>query len=154
MSNIILFSFIVCVIVVIVMVKQINKITQNIDSQSIENNPNVYANFSAFIQEKVRAIKADIDHTKNVPNPTFILLHEEDEDSSLEFLADSIRKLVFLETMNAKRKSPKEVENELFKLLSSIDDFLTSKIKNGQELADNLRDEFSEQFNKLQNNNL
>lgn len=152
MSNILLLTFIISVVVVIIMIKQINKVTQKIDIKSIENAPSIYAQFSAIIQEKIRAIKADIDHTKDTPNPTYMLLKNEDEDNSLEFLADNIRKLVFLETMNAKRKSPKEIEGELFRVLNSLDDFLNQKIQNGKELADSLRDEFAKKFDNLQKN--
>lgn len=150
MSNILLFTFIISMVVIVIMIKQINKVTQNIDNKSIQNQPSVYAKFSAIIQEQIRAIKADIDHTKDTPNPTYILINESEEESSLEFLADNIRKLVFFETLNAKRKNSKDIESELFGILNSLDEFLNTKIQNGDTLANNLREEFSQKYKNLQ----
>ncbi len=151
MSNMVLITFIVCVGVVIIMVKQINKITQKIDAKDEAGGvSSVYANFSAIIQEKIRAIKADIDHTKNTPSPTYVLKNQDDEDTSLEFLADNIRKLVFFETLNSKRKNPKDIESELFELLSNLDKFINEKMENGEELANSLRDELAEKYQSLQ----
>lgn len=151
MGNMVLIAFIVAIVVIIIMVKQINRVTTAIDNTADEQTPSIYASFAAFIQEKIRAIKADIDHTKNTPNPTFILIDTHNEDKSLEFLADNIRKLVFFETMNAKRKNSKDIEKELFDILNSLDGFLHSYIQNGEQLADNLRDQFAKEFSKLQN---
>lgn len=151
MGNMILLTFIITIVVVIIMMKQIGKVTANIDTKSIENIPSIYASFASFIQEKIRAIKADIDHTKNTPSPLYILKDENSEEKNLEFLADNIRKLVFFETMNAKRKNPKEVEKELFNILSALDDFLNTYIQNGEKLADDLRDEFASEFQKMKN---
>ncbi len=153
MNNFLLICFLICLAVVFVMVKQINKITTKIDQKEIENSqrPSIYASFSAFIQENVREIKTHIDHTKQTPYPTYRLINEEDEEKSLEFLADTIRKLVFFETMNSKRKNPKEIERELFEVLNSLDDFLTKKIQNGEKIADELRKKFAERFDKLKN---
>lgn len=149
MSNLLLIVFIVSVAVILIMVKQINKITSNIDQKELSNEPSIYASFAATIQENIRLIKADIDHTKSTPSPTYILKDEKDEEKSLEFLADTIRKLVFFETMNSKKRDSKEVESELFGVLSSLDEFLQTYIENGEELSDKLRDSLSSEFAKL-----
>ncbi len=145
-----LITFIICIAVIIIMVKQIGKVTTKIDAKNMIDNSSVYAKFSAIIQEKIRAIKADIDHTKNTPYPTYVLKDEKDEEDSLEFLADNIRKLVFFETLNSKRKSQKEIEAELFGLLSNLDKFINEKIQNGEKLADELREDLSSKYEKLQ----
>lgn len=150
MSNLLLIVFVVSVVVVLIMVKQINKITSNIDEKEARNQPSAYAKFAATIQENIRAIKADIDHSKDTPSPTYILKDNEDEEKSLEFLADTIRKLVFFETMNSKRRDSKDIENELFGVLSSLDEFINKYIQNGEELADKLRDKLSKDFSKIE----
>lgn len=150
MSSLLL-AFIVSLVVIFIMVKQINSVTGKIDQQSITNEPSIYSNFAGYIQEKIRTIKTDIDSTKNRQAPTFLLINEADEEKSLEFLADTIRKLVFFETMNSRRKNQKEVEAELFEVLQNIEEFLQEKIQNGDQLAENLRDELFNYYTKLQN---
>lgn len=150
MSSLLL-AFIVSLVVIFIMVKQINSVTGKIDQQSITNEPSIYSNFAGYIQEKIRTIKTDIDSTKNRQAPTFLLINEADEEKSLEFLADTIRKLVFFETMNSRRKNQKEVEAELFEVLQNIEEFLQEKIQNGDQLAENLRDELFSYYTKLQN---
>lgn len=149
--NSLLLAFIVSLVVIFIMIRQINSVTNKIDQKSITNEPSVYSQFAGFIQEKIRTIKADIDSTKDTPAPTFALKSEADEEKSLEFLADTIRKLVFFETMNSKRRNQKEVEKELFMVLNDMEEFLEQKIKNGEILADNLRDELFAHYKNLQN---
>lgn len=149
--NSLILAFIISLVVIFIMIKQINSVTDRIDQKSITNEPSVYSQFAGSIQEKIRAIKADIDSSKNTPSPTYTLLREEEEEKSLEFLADTIRKLVFFETMNSKRRSQKEVEKELFELLSLVDDFLKEKVVDGEKIADALRDELFNAFNNIQN---
>lgn len=149
--NSLLLAFIVSLVVIFIMIRQINSVTNKIDQKSITNEPSVYSQFAGFIQEKIRTIKADIDSTKDTPAPTFALKSEADEEKSLEFLADTIRKLVFFETMNSKRRNQKEVEKELFMVLNDVEEFLEQKIKNGEILADNLRDELFAHYKNLQN---
>lgn len=133
------------------MIKQINTVTSKIDRQSITNESSVYSQFAGFIQEKIRTIKADIDSTKNTPSPSFTLIDKNDEEKGLEFLADTIRKLVFFETMNSKRRNQKEVEKELFQVLSNLETFLQERVENGEKLADTLREELFSEYNRLQN---
>ncbi len=149
MSNTLLISVIICVGVVFIMINQINKLTSNIDAKLDVHQPSIYASFAAFIQEVIRNIKQDLDSSKDTPNAKYKLLEGKDEEKALEFLANLIRKLVFFETMNAKRKSAKEVESELFALLSSLDDFLHQDVQNGQNLADELRERFAKEFENL-----
>ncbi len=156
MSNILLISAIICGAVVFVMINQINKVTQNIDENEGvhpldaqgEQSP-IYARFASFIQDVIRSIKADLDSTKASPYPSYKLLDAQEEESSLEFLADHIRKLVFFESMGVKRKSSKQIESELFEILSSLDEFVKTKLQNGEKLSDELRDKFANEFEKL-----
>lgn len=144
------FLALIAIIVIIVMIQQIKKVTDRIDAnENSEDLPNLYASFSALIQQKVSAIKTDINSSKPTSSPIYVLTNEADEESSLEFLSNCIRKLVFLETMNAKRKPPKEIEKELFEILSALDSFMQDKIKNGEKLSDELREELLAKFNEL-----
>ncbi len=149
MNSLLLLSFIICATVVFVMIKQINMVTKNIDAnpQLVEQNSSVYAEFSAYIQENLRLMRADIEHQRD--EPKYILKGGVDGDDSLEFLADNIRKLVAFESIGAKTKTPKQIEGELFSILSSIDEFLKSSVENGEELAEDLREDFANKFNEL-----
>lgn len=151
MSNFLLISFIICLLVVFIMVKQINKITSNIDAKQIQTKPPIYADFAAFIQNHIREIKNDIDHTKDTPYPKYKLQDTSQEEKALEFLADTIRQLVFFETPNSKRNNPKETEGKLFGVLSSLDDFFHKYIQNGENIADELREKFAKEFSRLKN---
>ena len=52
--------------------------------------------------------------------------------------------------MNAKHKSPKEVEADLFTVLSELDTFLNRSIQDGEALAERLRDDLFEAYETLQ----
>lgn len=149
MSNTLLVVIVICIFVVIALVKQINQVTNKIDAKEDENAPSVYANFAAIIQEKLRMIKKDIDHTKNTPEPVYVLNDQNNEEKSLEFLANCIRQLVFFETMNSKRKSNKQIELELFEILNSIDEHIKANMHNGEKLANELKDELALKYSQL-----
>lgn len=138
------------VLVTMIMIKQIKAVTNRLDSSSYATGE-IYSKFASLIQEIVREIKYEIDPEKEVKNPRFILTKESSADEALEKLSDMIRTLVFFETMNAKRKPPKEVEGDLFALLESLDNFLTTKIENGEVLADEIREKLSSAFSDLKN---
>lgn len=149
--NQLLLVFVISLIVIFIMIKQINSVTSKLDRKTLTHEPSIYAKFAAFIQEKVRAIKTDIDHTKETEKPIYVLKNQDDETFSLEFLSDTIRKLVFFETMNSKRRTSKDIERELFETLNALENFLKERMQLGETLADNLRDELFEHFNTLQN---
>ena len=110
--------------VAFVLVKQIGKLTNRLDTFVDESSHERYAKFSAIIQERVREIKQSLDSSK-IPNERpFKLLEGKNEEEALELLSNFIRKLVFFETLMAKQKSSQEIEAELFELLSHLDTFL------------------------------
>ena len=78
--------------------------------------------------------------TKKIENPRYILLENIDEEDSIELLSDYLRKLVFFETLLAKKKTSDEIEQELFSILSQVDAFLKENCIDGEQLADELRD--------------
>jgi len=130
----------VVAMIAFILIKQIKHITGNLDIQGDTNSFGKYSKFSVAIQNHIRAIKLDIDSTKKIDNPRYILLENIDEEESIELLSDYLRKLVFFETLLAKKKTADEIEQELFSILSQVDTFLKEKCFEGEQLANELRD--------------
>lgn len=135
--------------VAFVLIKQIGKLTNKLDAFSDEGSFERYAQFSAIIQDHVRNIKLSLDSSKTPDARPFKLIEGKNEDEALEILSDFIRKLVFFETMMAKKKSAKEIEADLFELLSHLDGFLKEYCENGETLSDALRETLLEAYQQL-----
>ena len=135
--------------VAFVLVKQIGKLTNKLDTFVDEGSHERYAKFSAIIQENVREIKQSLDSSKTPNERPFKLLEGKSEAEALELLSNFIRKLVFFETMMAKKKSSKEIEADLFELLSHLDDFLKTYCVDGEALSDALRETLLEAYEQL-----
>jgi len=136
----------VVAMMVFMLMKQLKHITGNLDTQGNTNSFDKYSNFSVAIQNHIRAIKLDIDSVKKIENPRYILLENRDEEDSIELLSDFLRKLVFFETLLAKKKTPSEIEGELFGVLSELDTFIKENCEDGELLADELRDSLLEEY--------
>ena len=138
-------------IVAFVMIRQIDKLTNKIDAQprESENAYERYAQFSSVIQEHVRGIKNSLDSTKEQESRPFKLLSGKNEAEALEKLSDFIRKLVFFETMMEKQKSAKEIESELFEVLSGLESFLIEFCEDGENLAEALREKLLVAYESL-----
>jgi len=147
---------VVVVLVAFVLIRQIQHVTNNIDQKGVKvftkekNNFEKYSKFSVEIQNHIREIKSDIDSSKNKENPTYILLDKNKEEESIELLSDFLRKLVFFETLLAKNKASSEIESDLFEVLSKLDDFIRKNIKDGEILADSLRDKLYEVYHRME----
>lgn len=137
--------------VAFVLIKQIGKLTTKLDTFSQESSFELYAKFSAVIQEHVREIKQSLDSTKENDARPFQLLEGKNEAEALELLSNFIRKLVFFETLMAKQKSSKEIEADLFELLSNLEDFLKTYCVDGEALSERLRESLLEAYEQLQN---
>ncbi|MFB1009116.1 MAG: hypothetical protein QMB85_08530 [Sulfurospirillum sp.] len=135
--------------VAFVLVKQIGKLTNRLDTFVDESSHERYAKFSAIIQERVREIKQSLDSSKTPNERPFKLLEGKNEEEALELLSNFIRKLVFFETLMAKQKSSQEIEAELFELLSHLDTFLKEYCVDGEALADELRESLLEAYEQL-----
>jgi valyl-tRNA synthetase len=142
-------AILVAMAVGFVMIKQIGKITQRIDAKGEPTDANVYAAFAGVIQEKIRAIKKDIDSSKETPEPQYVLKEGEGEEKALEELSDMIRKLVFFETMGAKRDSKERIESEMFGVLNELDSFVSQALVDGEALADELREELFGAYERI-----
>ena len=147
-----IFVVIIIGIVAFIMIRQIGKVTDAIDQQPNINTQTFerYAQFSSIIQEHVRDIKHALDSTKIKDKESpFKLKEEKNEAQALEKLSDCIRKLVFFETMMAKQKSAKEIEAELFEVLSSLEAFLIEFCDDGENLAEELREQLLAAYEQL-----
>jgi len=133
-----------------VMIKQIGKITNKMDTKQESASYDLYAQFSSIIQERVRSIKQSIDTSKEVPVRTYVLVQGKDESEALEKLSNFIRKLVFFETMMAKQKSVSEIEAELFEVLNGLELFLKDFCENGEALSDELRESLLKAYEEIQ----
>jgi len=129
-----------------IMMKQIGHITGNLDQKGDTNSFDKYSKFSVAIQNHIRAIKLDIDSTKKIENPRYVLKDKESEEDFIDELSDFLRKLVFFETLLAKKKTQSEIESELFNVLNKLDGFIKKNCKDGELLADELRDNLIAQY--------
>lgn len=150
MEQLFLVIFVVAMIAFILM-KQVNHVAESLDIKGDTNSFDKYSKFSVSIQNHIRAIKLDIDSSKQIENPKYVLLDKELEEDSLEKLSDFLRKLVFFETLLAKNKSPNEIEGELFIILSELDTFLKQNFIDGEILADELRDNLMSEYEGISN---
>lgn len=135
--------------VAFVLIKQIGRITSKLDTFADAGSYERYAKFSAIIQEHVREIKQSLDSSKTLNERPFKLIEGKNEEEALELLSNFIRKLVFFETMMAKKKSAKEIEADLFELLSHLDSFLKEYCVEGESLSDALRETLLEAYEQL-----
>ncbi|MDD2385071.1 MAG: hypothetical protein PHN18_12840 [Sulfurospirillaceae bacterium] len=135
--------------VAIIMSKQINRVTKNLDNKQSSTGYSSYAKFSAVIQDEIREIKNQIDSSKIIENRHYILLEGKNESALLEILSDYIRKLVFFETLMAKQKSAQEIEADLFEILSGMELFLKENCVDGEMLADALRERLLNAYEQI-----
>ncbi|MDR0761497.1 MAG: hypothetical protein LBF13_00455 [Campylobacteraceae bacterium] len=150
MSPQLLGAVIIAAVVIVIMIKQINKVTDKIDADLPVIEPTrLYANFAALVQEKIRAIRLDIDTPKE--GAKFVLLEEVNTSEALEKLSDMIRKLVFFETMIGMKNGAQSTEAGLFEILNSLDNFIAASLVNGKELADEIREELAVSYDRLKN---
>ena len=135
-------------IVTYLMYKNINKISKKLDVSS-KGGFESYAAFSAKIQERIRKIKKDIDDDLSSDNPKYFLHDNSDQKVIVKDLTNFIRELAFYETVLAKKKSAKEIEDGLFKILSKLDETIRGDFKDGESLADELREDFHKEYMKI-----
>jgi len=143
-------AIVIAVVVTLVMLNQIKRVTERVDAKGENKDSEIYAKFAGIIQERIREIKLSLDPDKEPKKSKYQLKDGINSDELLEKLSDMMRTLVFFETMNAKHRSPKDIEAELFGLLSDLDDLITQNCENGENLADALREELGDAYARLQ----
>jgi valyl-tRNA synthetase len=137
----------ISIVVAFVLIKNIKRITEKMDIDAL-NPYDKYAKFSAHIQEYIRDIKKDISKTDSGEN-LFVLADNKDLEVTQEKLSDFIRKLVFFETSMAKNRSKQDIESELAQTLIDLDSFVKENIKNGELIAQKMKDDLESRFQEL-----
>ena len=137
----------VSIIVAFILLKNIKRITEKMDIDAL--NPYAkYASFSAHIQEYIRDIKKEI-VKEDKSDVVFALLEGKDVEKAEEQLSNFIRKLVFFETSMAKNRAKEQIENDLTQILFDLDSFVRENIKNGDLIADKMKEDLQARFEEL-----
>ncbi len=139
---------VVSLIVAFFMYKNINKITANIDNFE-DKSYELYAKYARIVESYIKELQNNIEKNSVLSDEKYKLKENIDAKVIEEELSSLIRKLAFFETLQAKQKKKKELESEFFEVLSSLDDLIHKSFKNGEELADEIRDNLHEEYIKL-----
>lgn len=123
----------------------VKKLTLNIDEQTLLEpiKMDIYPKFCDLIDEKIREFK------ENVQNTNLALKNSDQKDEFLEKLGDLSRELTFIQTMNLSNKNDSIWQNELFDFLKELEKLLLEYLENGEEEAENLRENLMNEFEKL-----
>ncbi|MGP1484551.1 MAG: hypothetical protein ACTTJC_00380 [Campylobacter sp.] len=144
--------FIIIAIVAVMLYMQIQKFTNNIDENAVTDRQNDQKalNFDKNQKYKLfcQAIDGELRELKNVILYDSELKNENFKDKFLENLSDMSKKLTFIETMNS-NKDAQKWENELFTLLDRLNTLIQDNLKNGDKIADELRERLQNTFQKL-----
>ncbi len=135
-------------VVTYLMYKNISKIGQKLNAAS-KGGFESYALFSAKIQDYIRKIKKDVDDDLASADPKYFLLEDSNQKQIVKDLTSFIRELAFFETILAKKKTSKETENALFSILSKLDEMVRGQFRDGEKVADELREEFHVEYAKV-----
>ncbi len=141
---------VVLAIVAFFMYKNINKITANIDNFE-DKSYELYAKYARIVESYIKELQNNIEKNSVLADEKYTLLDNTDVKAVEEELSSLIRRLAFFETLQAKQKSKKELESDFFEVLSSLDDLIHKSFKNGEELADEVRDNLHQEYVKLKN---
>ncbi len=137
----------VSIVVAFILIKNIKRITEKMDIDALDPHAK-YASFSTHIQEYIRDIKKDIG-SSDKSDSLFVLQDDKELEKAEEKLSDFIRKLVFFETSMAKNRSKSDIESELAQTLIDLDKFVRENIKNGDKIADKIKEDLQARFQQL-----
>ncbi|MFK0373635.1 hypothetical protein ACISMO_02740 [Campylobacter coli] len=123
----------------------LKKLTLNIDEKALLEHikSDIYPKFCDIIDERIREFK------DGVQNNSFTLKDQDKKDELLEKLGDLNRELTFIQTMNLSNKSDSVWQSELFDFLKELEKLLLEYLENGEEEAENLRENLMNEFEKL-----
>ncbi|ECK7118314.1 hypothetical protein FSE17_01835 [Campylobacter coli] len=123
----------------------LKKLTLNIDEKTLLEpiKSDIYPKFCDIIDERIREFK------DGVQNNSFTLKDQDKKDELLEKLGDLNRELTFIQTMNLSNKSDSVWQSELFDFLKELEKLLLEYLENGEEEAENLRENLMNEFEKL-----
>jgi len=130
-------------IIAFLLYKNLKKITDRLDI--IEDSSfEIYSNFAVKAEEYLREIKNDIEKEEKL----FLKERTKKKEIAEKFL-DLIRELLFFETIQAKQMKKAEAEEKLFEILSSADEIIRKEIKEGEKIADSLREKLLNDYEKI-----
>ncbi|HEB9968338.1 TPA: hypothetical protein RZM04_000176 [Campylobacter coli] len=123
----------------------LKKLTLNIDEKALLEpiKSDIYPKICDIIDERIREFK------DGVQNNSFTLKDQDKKDELLEKLGDLSRELTFIQTMNLSNKSDSVWQSELFDFLKELEKLLLEYLENGEEEAENLRENLMNEFEKL-----
>ncbi len=139
---------VVSAIVAFFMYKNINKITSNIDNLE-DKSYELYAKYARIVEGYIKELQSNIEKNSVLADEKYKLQDGVDAKELEDNLSSLIRKLAFFETLQAKQKKKKELESDFFEVLSTLDSMIQKNFKNGEKLADEIRDSLHEEYVKL-----
>ncbi len=129
--------------------RNLSKITQGIDETSNKGNFNSYADFSVKIQEHIRQVKKDLDDDLDSSDPKYIKNDNCNTKQVTKELNDLIRKASFYETVLSKSKSKEEIEAGFIEILTKLEEIIKTNCVDGEEKAEELKEEFFKYYQQL-----
>ncbi|GEM_PF-4524044 len=130
-------------LVAFILFYNIKEITQKIEKE--EDKSHFYSSFSLKIEERLREIREKVQ--KGILKLKNENLKKEFEDK----ISDTIRETLLFETIEAKKLNNEKAEERLFKILSSAEEIIKNYLKDGDEIADNLREKLYEDYERIKN---
>ncbi len=130
-------------LVAFILFYNIKEITQKIEKE--EDRGHFYSSFSLKIEERLREIREKVQ--KGILKLKNENLKKEFEDK----ISDTIRETLLFETIEAKKLNNEKAEERLFKILSNTEEILKKYLKEGEEIADNLREKLYEDYERIKN---
>jgi F0F1-type ATP synthase membrane subunit b/b' len=146
MSNLILMAVVFAVMLLIIY-KNINSamekhapVKRSLDENGVQKN--IYKEFANYILSV-------IDELKDATKGDQLVLTEVTKDDALEFYAQTIRRLMFFDTMTPDSTSSDKNEEKLFAILADIDQFLEESYEDGERLSDEIRERLQQRYEEL-----
>ena len=144
--NYLILSLIIGGVVAYLLYKNITHITNHLDSLE-DNTFELYSKYSLFINNIIKEIKNEIDFPKS--DAKFVIKESFDKQKVSEELSTLIRKLVFFETVMAKKNSKEKTEEELFNVLIRLEKLIKQNFIDGEKLSQELKTLFQKEFDNL-----
>lgn len=130
-------------LVAFILFYNIKEITKKIEKE--EDKSSFYSSFSLKIEERLREIRDNVQKD---------ILKLENENLKKEFedkISDLIRDTLFFETIEAKKLNNEKAEERLFKILSNTEEIIKKYLKEGEKIADNLREKLYDDYEQIKN---
>ncbi len=144
--NYLILSLIAGGVVAYLVYKNVSHITNHLDTLE-DDSFEIYSKYSLFINNIIKEIKNEIDFPKE--DAKFVVDGSHDTKEVSEELSTLIRKLVFFETVMAKKNSKEKTEQELFTVLIRLEELVKKDFVDGEKLSVELKTIFQDEFDSL-----